>query len=1246
MSNKVKKTQSDGELEAATQDKAARKAALDINRSFLVQAPAGSGKTELLTQRFLALLATVDEPEEIVALTFTRKAAAEMVNRILRALAMADGNPPTQPHKKLTYDLACAAVAHAERKGWERSMMPRRLRVQTIDSLCSHVTRLAPVGTNLGTHLEPLDRANESYAEASGAIISRLEENSDVGKALQFLLERLDNDFKSLHELIQSMLMAREQWKRHLPQKSLDDCRKEMEESLCRLINHRLRKLHELMPWRICSELGLLEIMAFAGANAPAQSPIVALRGVTRFPDPDVNHWSIWCGLLDLLTTTGDQWRKAWNKKNGFPTHVENYKEMKAATGELVEALRQEKSLLEVLCSLRKLPNLQYDEDQWEALKALFVILPEAAAALQQVFSQLGQVDHPEISGRASEALDSAGGGGNFFSPPLRHLLVDEFQDTSFSQYKLVDLLMRRSFGNQDASPSTLFVVGDPMQSIYKFREAEVGLFLQAALQKRIGEFPIEELKLKCNFRSRPDLVHWVNDSLSRVFPSEKDQDPLTGAVSFNHSVKMRDDCEGPIIRAKIFLDTDGCAGTREAEMVVKLVKRELRRSAMQEADGDAGTTTGILVRARTHIPTILLALRKAGIRYQAVEIDQLGERQVVQDLLALTRVLARPLDSVAWCAVLRAPWCGLSLSDLLAVMPPRRNTSPDNTIWKNIQNILGANDGDSGLSHDGRMRLQALAVRLGPAFAQRGRVAMHTLVETTWYCIGGPACVTETSSHEEAREYLDLLASLEEGGLTTDFSRLTDALGKLFAPPDLEADASLQVMTIHKAKGLEFDTVILPGLCRQPRQITKQLLAWVESGERDSPDHVMALLPVLPRGAKPDAITEFFSAINKEKEAFETQRLFYVALTRARERLFLLGALKPKSSKKTLDEFPSPQKQTLLYNLWGGPLARLVREDLAQEFRDYVEKIRSESEAAGNALSDDDSGRDEEEDGEDECDNRIAIISQDPDEDLMEWEEAARQKMAAGSILHPPLNRCDIRRMPAGSMPEYAKSDEDKLSTANVLHLADEDTPPGARTATDDPEVVPEPTVASTEYIPRHAASATRCAGTVAHRMLCRIAAEGVQAWTPERVENGRRQYELILRQLGVAKGDAFDAAVDRIIEALLFACTDPMGRKILGHHNEQGSEDPLSGLVDDKVMNVVLDRWFVDNDGVPWVVDYKTSYREGAGGEQFIDGKLEYYRPQLDRYAALLAAKRGVEPETVRRCLYFPLMKASRVW
>ena len=133
-------------VEIADQD--ARLRALDANTSFIVQAPAGSGKTGLLTQRFIVLLAGVEAPEEITAITFTIKAAAEMRNRILQALERAgDDQAPDAAYEKQTWQLARKALARDKENGWHLLENPSRLRIQTIDSLCTSLARQMPVIT-------------------------------------------------------------------------------------------------------------------------------------------------------------------------------------------------------------------------------------------------------------------------------------------------------------------------------------------------------------------------------------------------------------------------------------------------------------------------------------------------------------------------------------------------------------------------------------------------------------------------------------------------------------------------------------------------------------------------------------------------------------------------------------------------------------------------------------------------------------------------------------------------------------------------------------------------------------------------------------------------------------------------------------------------------------------------------------------------------------------------------------------
>ena len=147
-------------------DTAARAAALDVTRSFLVHAPAGSGKTELLIQRYLALLASVEQPERIVAMTFTRKAAAEMRDRVVEALRSAGDATASDAHKRKTLTLARAALERDRALGWDLIDHPAQLRIYTIDALCAAINRQAPITTRFGASPRIEDPSAPLYRRA------------------------------------------------------------------------------------------------------------------------------------------------------------------------------------------------------------------------------------------------------------------------------------------------------------------------------------------------------------------------------------------------------------------------------------------------------------------------------------------------------------------------------------------------------------------------------------------------------------------------------------------------------------------------------------------------------------------------------------------------------------------------------------------------------------------------------------------------------------------------------------------------------------------------------------------------------------------------------------------------------------------------------------------------------------------------------------------------------------------------
>ncbi|HUP31046.1 MAG TPA: 3'-5' exonuclease, partial [Usitatibacter sp.] len=545
--------------------------------------------------------------------------------------------------------------------------------------------------------------------------------------------------------------------------------------------------------------------------------------------------------------------------------------------------------LLEAVCAVKSLPDARYSEAQWEALDAIRRLLPRAAAELKLVFARHGEADFIEINQAALRALDAGDGPTDLMLAldyRIRHILVDEFQDTSITQR---DLLVHLTSGWEAGDGRTLFVVGDPMQSVYRFREAEVGLFLHAQ-RHGIGSVALESLVLQANFRSQAGIVAWVNRAFAQVLPSN--DDVAAGAVSYSPSVAVHPAAAESVTAHPFFNgDAEG-----QAKLVARLAREAL--AAPARADGEP-STVAILVRARTHLADILPRLRSEGLTFRAVEIEPLVDRPVVQDLLALTRAISHPADRVSWLAVLRAPWAGLTLQDLEAIAGAHDGAS----VWERI--------GDEGvvaaISPDGAQRLERVRTVMGRALAQRARSSLRDAVEGAWLALEGPACLQEAVDLEDADCYLAHLEKFEEAGRLTSLLDFEAGLAKLFSRPGAGVSERLQVMTIHNAKGLEFDTVIVPGLHADTASDERKLFMWMETLEG------LLLAPVNPAGSDKDAIYELIRRLDKEKSAHEGGRVLYVAATRARSRLHLIGDCK----RDPAGVVKEPARTSLLAKLW-----------------------------------------------------------------------------------------------------------------------------------------------------------------------------------------------------------------------------------------------------------------------------------------------------------------------------------------
>ena len=555
--------------------------------------------------------------------------------------------------------------------------------------------------------------------------------------------------------------------------------------------------------------------------------------------------------------------------------------------GSCCGALDAQEGLADALHLARSLPPPAYTEEAWAIVAALLAVLPRAAAELALVFAAEGVVDFVELTLAALRALGPADAPTDLLlrlDARYDHLLVDEFQDTSDVQYELLGSL---TAGWVDGDGRTLFAVGDPMQSIYRFRDAEVRLFLDAQAKARIGNVAVRVIDLTRNFRSQEAIVHWVND----VFPGvlAPHSNPWRGAVSFAPAVATR--AAIPDTRPTVDLvDTVEA----EAECVVRRVTAALA--------GDAADIA-ILVRARSALDRILPAMRAANIPFAAVELDALGTRQSMLDLTSLAHALLQPADRLAALAVLRAPWCGLVLADLLTVSAH---------IAAGLHAVLAGHRDIVEISDDGHARLDRIAAALLPAFAERGRVSFSACVRGAWLALGGPATVDESIDLDAASRFFALLSAHEAGGDIGDWNRMLDALAVMYPTPATGNAARVQVMTLHHAKGLEFDTVILPGLARGPKGSDRDLLRW-----RTRPGGLL-LAPISARGGDKDPVYSYLELLATAEADHELGRLLYVGATRARSRLHLIGTAEiDEDAAPGESPWKAPQKNAALAKLW-----------------------------------------------------------------------------------------------------------------------------------------------------------------------------------------------------------------------------------------------------------------------------------------------------------------------------------------
>ncbi len=905
-------------------DQAARRRALSPDESFIVQAPAGSGKTELLIQRSLSLLARVEHPSEVLAITFTKKAAGEMRARLLDALVEAahKDEPASSPARE-RWHLARAVLAQDRARDWRLLARPALLNIDTFDAFSLRIVALAPMARDSANiSLARLEEdASEAHRDAARRAVMQVSEGDDVA-AVATLLNALDNRVDNIIGLLADLLAKRAQWIDRLIDDS-DEAIEAMRSIIVESVERQIRTLFEQWPHDLTPRTQALAAYAADNLQAPDRRARAMRICDGTFDDSSIDSLPDWGALAQFLLIEAGTWRRQFIKTDGFPAASDKglaadekqaRTEAKGAIVALLEALQQQpdaEALRHSLLAVRGLPDRAAIAAHEPVLRAALRVLKLAAAELFLIEKSRATTDFSGISIAAKLALfEHRDEVFARLDASISHILVDEFQDTNPAQAALIETLVEPW---QPDEARTLFVVGDPMQSIYAFRDADVGIFMDA-WSHGLGGWKLTPLTLSANYRSTATVVDWVNASLAPIFAANAATADAP-KVDFAPAVAVRAEVAA-IDRPELRVYP---SARDEARAIVADIARVRLRAPSE--------SIAVMVRAKQHAGDIIAELQAAKLAFTAREMASWSDRPLIRDLLSLSYVLAQPSDRLSWYAWLRSPMIGLTLAAFASLgewQEANGSEMPEplfDPVW------VEAQDADART----RIELAVSALRTGNEAANLGTLAAR--VHAVFRVCGGDAIAATTEAKDELEAFLSFIDDQAADGFLPPRDVVEAKLAKQFRSfssaldPASETEKPVEVLTIHKAKGLEWQHVYLPQLNRISRAETRDLIAWnfvrvrqdyegkVGSSHKLQPRSLRRAAQLLVGAKESRRRTEnsVYQFVHDRRTALredETKRLLYVAVTRARERLILSVAEtgEPrKGSMAALLEWPRP---------------------------------------------------------------------------------------------------------------------------------------------------------------------------------------------------------------------------------------------------------------------------------------------------------------------------------------------------
>ncbi len=797
-----------------------------IDTNVAVSAGAGSGKTRVLVERFLHILQRgLQQGEhisagEILAITFTRKAAAEMKERVRRSMDV------------------LAHTDAANRAFWQQQLKElERAQITTIHSLCNRLLKENPV---------------EAELDPSFQVADEFEGNKFVSDCLKkyFLTALRTNDadvqrltaaygaFGVLRQL-QSLLPQLDEiaacedigafYRRSIEQEEA------VKDELCQLLQELTARRGEVKTGSQSAQLQRL-----------AENIMQVLDGI-RQETADMAPYDTYAGVLAANTRLK----------------------------ELVKEMRQLREQLELIRADKAALPLA---ECWQRVAAAF------ADFLQQQRQEGDFLSFDDLENYALNLLQQHPRLCSSYQQKYRYIMVDEFQDTNEKQKRLIYLLCGGDC--EKLLGSRLFVVGDPKQSIYRFRGADVSVF--AKVRRDIEASGGSIITLNDNFRTADTILAACNEVFTELLGIDVNDDIFFEALN-PHIFSQK---KPELVQLVYSKEQEGERRQLEAAAVAERIEA-------LHGEGSNYGNIAVLLSAMTRCEVLTAALEARQIPYQVIDGKGFYERQEVLDLLNLLQAVHNKHCSLELAGVLRSPYFGLDDETITQLFLQEGNTC----LWDSLMtaDMAAVKKSQQPLL----LRAQKVLTMLRRDAAL---VDLQQLWQRVWQLLepdavmalqqnGGAKLANAVKLRRLAGEY----SSSKQGTLASWLAYVRELMeaGARETAANLDADDAVTIMTIHKSKGLEFDTVILPMLDARTQSDTTEIKFHARLG--------VGVKAVLADGSMAESsVLNEIKETDKQLQKEERKRQLYVAMTRAKNRLIMSGTFCADRESKAENWFSS----------------------------------------------------------------------------------------------------------------------------------------------------------------------------------------------------------------------------------------------------------------------------------------------------------------------------------------------------